>query len=390
MANRAVIEKVDSIAVPSSSRIWYGGLDGVRAIAVLLVFFVHYLPQLTLHGGWVGVLIFFVLSGFLITGILFDSQQDPHRFKNFYIRRTLRIFPLFYFSWIGVLLAGWALHAVWKPGHLFWLVYLGNYVRFFAGSDVLDRIYTSNPLLRLEIGHFWSLAVEEQFYLVWPFIVFFVGDRKKLIRICAAAVMLVPVIRLACNLLLPQGLLSMELLYRLTLTQCDGFLLGGLLALWLRGPGKDKLLAHSNKILLSSLAALLIAYLVNGKGHLLPLTPISFWMSTYGFTLVDLAAAGLLLCALRPLTAVYRFLTLSTLQVIGRYSYGIYVYHVILAPFLFLYVWPINPAHKDAFYRAHIVGDVILYLAIVVAVSACSYHLIERPFLKMKDSFTFR
>src|ERR1700731_1070913 len=78
---------------------WYLGLDGIRAVAVLLVFLMHYAYKQTLTIGWTGVLIFFVLSGFLIPGILYDNQEEPHRFRNFYIRRTLRIFPLFYFAW---------------------------------------------------------------------------------------------------------------------------------------------------------------------------------------------------------------------------------------------------------------------------------------------------
>src|ERR1035441_5956434 len=93
---------------------WYKGLDGVRAIAVTVVFLQHYAAMLVLNGGLIGVQIFFVLSGFLITGILFESRHDSFRFRNFYIRRTLRIFPLFYFSWALILIAGLFLHLQWK------------------------------------------------------------------------------------------------------------------------------------------------------------------------------------------------------------------------------------------------------------------------------------
>ena len=85
---------------------YYIALDGLRAIAVIMVFFQHYgAGKAFLFGwGWTGVDIFFVLSGFLITGILYDSQQKPHRYRDFYIRRTLRIFPLYYFVWAVILL----------------------------------------------------------------------------------------------------------------------------------------------------------------------------------------------------------------------------------------------------------------------------------------------
>ena len=88
---------------PDSHGVWFPGLDGVRGIAIGLVFMVHYLRRGG-HIGWMGVLIFFVLSGFLITGVLFNGRNETHRFRNFYIRRTLRIFPLFYFIWLLALL----------------------------------------------------------------------------------------------------------------------------------------------------------------------------------------------------------------------------------------------------------------------------------------------
>jgi peptidoglycan/LPS O-acetylase OafA/YrhL len=369
---------------------WYLGLDGVRAIAVLLVFSSHYIGAKVTVGGWIGVPIFFVLSGFLITGILYDNQNEPYRFRNFYIRRTLRIFPLFYFSWLLVLIAGYFLHAQWHAADLFWLLYLGNYVRFFAGTPGLDHIFTLNQHLPIEIGHFWSLAVEEQFYLIWPLVVFLVGKRKTLIRICVSAIIFVPILRTVLFFVLPQDLLSMGILFRLTFVQCDAFLLGGLIALWMRGPEKSRLLLHSNKILYGSLGALVAAYLLNSGTHMIPLTGDTPWMSTYGFTLVDLTAAGLILCSLRPGSIVFRVMTLWPLRIVGKYSYGIYVYHVLLAPFLRYYVWPVNDIQGTWLYRIHVGLSTILYLLIVLAVSVCSYHFVELPFLGMKERFTMR
>ena len=163
-------------AVAESKGAWYPGLDGVRAIAVLLVFAVHYL----LNGkiGWTGVPIFFVLSGFLITGVLYDNRNEARRFRNFYIRRTLRIFPLFYFIWFCVLIGAIFLHEQWSPIQLLWPIYLGNFARHLVGTIAVDHIYTNIPWYPIEIGHFWSLAVEEQFYLLWPLIVFKVSNRK--------------------------------------------------------------------------------------------------------------------------------------------------------------------------------------------------------------------
>ena len=116
---------------PPENKKFYPALDGFRAVAVLMVFYQHYIginePQL--NWGWTGVDFFFVLSGFLITGILYDTRNATHRFRDFYVRRTLRIFPLYY----GVLLAGLCLNPIfhwqWHPAWILWPLYLGNYVR---------------------------------------------------------------------------------------------------------------------------------------------------------------------------------------------------------------------------------------------------------------------
>ena len=391
-SNPAPLTKM-TLTAPSdhgSPKNWYRGLDGVRAIAVLLVFSVHYMGFFTFFAGWIGVLVFFVLSGFLITGILYDNRDESHRFRNFYVRRTLRIFPLFYFAWLLVLVASLLLHASWHPLQLLWVVYLGNYVRFIAGNLSMDHIFTAHSNLPLEIGHFWSLAVEEQFYLIWPLVVFWVRTRKTLLRICGLTVVAVLLLRIALWATVPDSVLSMELLYRVSFTQCDAFMLGGLMALWMRGPEKDALLRHSSKILFIAMAALVVAYVANNGFHARNLLDTSAWMSTYGFTLVDCAAAGLILCALRPDSPVFRVTTSWPLRIVGRYSYGIYVYHVLLMPFLHTYVLPVNAAAPKLAYRLHLALSTSIDLLIVVAVSALSYHVVELPFLAMKDRFTVR
>jgi peptidoglycan/LPS O-acetylase OafA/YrhL len=344
----------------------------------------------TLFAGWTGVLIFFVLSGFLITGILYDNRGELHRFRNFYVRRTLRIFPLFYFAWLLVLVTSLLLHATWHPLQILWVVYLGNYVRFLVSDLRLDHIFTAHSNLPLEIGHFWSLAVEEQFYLIWPLVVFHVRTRKTLLRICGSTMIAVLMLRIVLWATVPDRLLSLEFLYRLTFTQCDAFMLGGLMALWMRGPEKDALLRHSSKILSASLASFALAYGFNNGFHVRYLLDTSAWMSTYGFTLVDCCAAGLILCALRPGSLVFRSTALLPLRVLGRYSYGFYVYHVLLMPFLHFYVLPVNPLAPKLAYRLHLAVSTSVDFVIILAVSACSYHFIEAPFLAMKERFTVR
>ncbi len=226
---------------------WYPALDGVRGIAVFLVFTVHYVPRLTGYIGWSGVLIFFVLSGFLITGGLYDNRNKPRRFRNFYIRRTLRIFPLFYFIWLCIFLAAIFVRVCagvrcWCSG----LSTFGNYARFLGGTEAVDRIWTNH--FAFEIGHFWSLAVEEQFYLLWPLIVYRVNDPRRLIRICIVVIVVVLLLRVLLSLVLPHRILDLEFLYRMKFFQADGFLLGGLLALVMRGPKESVLLRSGSKL----------------------------------------------------------------------------------------------------------------------------------------------
>ena len=173
-----------SPGVPKSA--YYVALDGLRAVAVIMVFLQHYgAGHAFLFGwGWTGVDIFFVLSGFLITGLLYDSQNKVHRYRDFYVRRTLRIFPLYYFIWAVILLLAPFADWQWNIRWALWPAYLGNYARFFffhqPGDPYrFDKLTFGAPVsawfgypFHLYVGHFWSLCVEEQFYLVWPLVVF--------------------------------------------------------------------------------------------------------------------------------------------------------------------------------------------------------------------------
>jgi peptidoglycan/LPS O-acetylase OafA/YrhL len=159
--------------VRPKDRAYYPSLDGLRAVSFLAVFCWHYLA---VPYGWAGVDVFFVLSGFLITGILYDSQDAPHRVRNFYIRRTLRIFPLYYGVLLAILLLTPWMRWAWSWQWIAWPLYLGNFLRFlyphmdnrfvsaFADAQLISK---ARPGLTLYLGHFWTLCVEEQFYLVW-------------------------------------------------------------------------------------------------------------------------------------------------------------------------------------------------------------------------------
>ena len=333
-----------SIILPSpENKRYYPSLDGLRALAVLMVFFQHHLVSTfpSLGWGWAGVDIFFVLSGFLITGILYDTQNASHRFRVFYMRRTLRIFPLFYGVLFLALVTTPVMDWMWNPAWLLWACYLGNYARYFylyspllplGAIEHLVSRYHAQVDLTLYVGHFWSLCVEEQFYLVWPLVVFTVRRRETLRTLCLLALPLVLAARIACLWLLPQSWLAEEFLYRATPLRLDALLLGGLLALSLRGPEAPVVLRAAKPILFSfSIGFTIFEVLygtISGSDHIyLPVSgdPI---LTTVGYTLIDIFSAALILGCISSGSPLARFFSLRPLRALGRISYGFYVFMI--------------------------------------------------------------
>jgi len=164
-------------------RPFYPALNGLRAVAILMVFVNHYgalaigrtIPLMF----WPGVDLFFVLSGFLITGILYDSRESERYFRDFYTRRALRIFPLYYGFFVLVRILKPLLHLVYSP--LFWSnwLYVSNLVRPWWGNptEIFWPQVTPTPVV---LGALWSLCVEEQFYLVWPLLVLLLRSCKAI------------------------------------------------------------------------------------------------------------------------------------------------------------------------------------------------------------------
>lgn len=383
---------VPDLPEPENKR-FYPALDGLRAVAVLMVFCTHYLNQVrAINWGWTGVDLFFVLSGFLITGILYDTRHIQHRFRNFYVRRTLRIFPLYY----GVLLVAFlltpAFHWMWHPANYFWLLYLSNYARFVWLPDFLRNPAITEHLrstlfhssLVINFGHFWSLAIEEQFYLAWPMVVFLVKDRIKLRNICVGVCLFCLAARIACLYLVPQPYLNAELLGRLTPLRADALLLGGFLALTLRGPEAEWLRRAVRPALLLFVAgfALFEAIYNLNLHHFYYPNLIGSFLSTAGYTLVDLFAGIVILLALEPSSFLYRIFTLKPLRRLGQMSYGFYVFHEIPHEIYARLVFHTYGTHRHPEY---VLAFVALFGTLVL--SYLSFRFFETPFLRLKDRF---
>ena len=258
---------------------------------------------------WEGVDLFFVLSGFLITGILYDSRDDPHFFRSFYIRRALRIFPLYYGFFLLVAALTPLLHLRYQP--ILWsnLLYISNLTRIHP--EVRNPTVIFFPQMHggfVLLGVLWSLCVEEQFYLVWPMLLKLLPSRRAMMRFCAAAIVLTPVLRTALWFHDPAKVAASHYLYYVTYTRCDTLFIGCWMALWLRGVRLDskEVGRIAYPLILLPLLILVVGELTAGRRW--TFDEVNPLLCTYGYSLIGLIAAGVLLLALDEESAVFRIL----------------------------------------------------------------------------------
>ena len=364
-------------------------LDGLRAIAILAVLWHnttagHYhgntiveLINLCSNAGWLGVQLFFVLSGFLITGLLLDGTDEQHRFRNFYARRVLRIFPPYYALLITFCLILPAVfpHTPILHEHLDrslwnWL-FLNNWTSPFIGDT---------PTL----PHLWSLAVEEQFYIVWPACVFFL-PRRTLPWLCLCVVLSALIVRFGITLYDP--VFASDATYTFTVARWDALAIGSGLAFFMRNADAYRELRryarpifYSSAVYIIGFAAIDHNFAPTGQG-LIPLNQ----------TIAALFFAALIFMAVQANAGRahhwQRFLLLPALQSIGKYSYAMYLFHLPLT----IILEPHWHRYAVAFSADHPSWSVTTFSFIVFACTYClaatSWVLLERPCLRLKRFF---
>jgi peptidoglycan/LPS O-acetylase OafA/YrhL len=366
----------------------FPALDGIRALAVTWVFALHYnggihgsalkLVNAIASRGGMGVDLFFVLSGFLITGILYDTRSDSRFFVRFFGRRSIRIFPIFYSVLAILLLLTPLLKYQWRLGHLAFPFYLGNFAMAIDPS-LQDVNSVVHPAASARLIHFWSLCVEEQFYLIWPFVVWFVGDRMRLIWTAGGLSVAALGLRIAFVLHFPPRYFEMWMQHLLPF-RMDALLIGAVLALVLRGPNAD-FWQRSCKWLFMLGAAIMVV------GSVLSPSLDSLWFNTVGYSAVAVAAAGLIGATLRSGSVAFRLFHLRPLRVLGKYSYGFYVYHLIWAR-----AWRYLELLLATQLHVPVVGRAILDLGCFAAtfiVAKLSYDHFEVRFLRLKKHFEY-
>lgn len=332
----------------SSDHRYYPALDGARALAALLVLIFHStqeglaLPSIA-RFGQTGVDLFFVLSGFLITSILLAARQrDWGEVRTFYARRSFRIFPLYYLCL--TVCALFFFPCSWP----YW-VYLQNF-------------WTSTGMPVAGPVHLWSLAVEEQFYLVWPFVVLFV-PRRFLLRLLGAVILGSFLLRLVLAA-------HHRDVYSLTFTRLDGLAAGAVLAV-LQARGS---LSRWRPVLLAMMLTAALAVVVTGmqfRGE------DRVWFTAAKYSLLTAMYTGLigwLLCS--PEAMLSRLLSVRPMREIGRVSYGLYVWH----PFVFSFVFR-HMGDAPAWWKG------LSSFALAFLFAFASWYGYERHFLKLKDRF---
>ncbi|MEP7311530.1 MAG: acyltransferase [Pseudomonadota bacterium] len=351
-------------------------LDGLRGLAILWVIPHNsdvFLAEknwvwpfaVVAHTGWIGVQLFFVLSGFLITGKLLDTRNASNYYSVFYGRRILRIFPLYFLTLIGFLLV--LPHFVELPSeilasyrHQVWLwVFLNNWAQAHGNS-----VYW--------FTHFWSLAIEEQFYVVWPFVVAWLSG-SRLLWFCAITIALACLARIA---MLASGADS-QAVYLLTITRMDALAFGALAAIALRSDAFVQAIRARRALLLWSALTLLA-----GCGLLTHVYDTTRALTiTGGYTIL---AAGLsVIVLLAALETAQGVLTNPVLRTVGKYSFAMYVFHIPISlclqdPLLAI-LKPIGSAYPLIY---SVCIGVLSFAAAVL-----SYHLVEKHFLGLKYLF---
>lgn len=348
-------------------------LDGLRAIAVLLVLY-HHAPTLfgrghgaaggvfhASRGAWLGVDLFFVLSGFLITNILLHGRGHRGALARFWTRRALRIFPLAYAYLATLALLAWgtsAFPALRDPASF------GMAAAYLANVHIAEHGWCAPALALL-----WSLAVEEQFYLAWPLLALRL-PRRALVATLALAIVAAPLLRLAT--LASAGDVAV---YVLPWCRMDALAWGGLLALAWDSPWRAAVRAVARWLALPALGVVVGTM----AARTLPVGPdAAHWFVGFGFTAVALAFAVLVAWALDPPRPVGAALSAAPLRAIGRVSYGLYVWHVITAQVVAATLSRVAP-------KLPFVGWLGAWLLLLAAVAAASWRWLESPLLRLKE-----
>lgn len=350
------------------------GLDGVRGVAVLLVFISHFhwilspdpfftkvtpwhFINRTFEAGFMGVDIFFVLSGFLITSLLMKDRSTNRKnlFRRFYRRRALRLLPALY----ALLIANFFVSR-WEnfPGDIQWRT-TWHAILFLNNWNIVNNFDEAQN----DLGHLWSLGIEEQFYLIWPLTLWLLAKLKIPSKMMIPLILFASLGVMAHRTSLWNEGTSWIILYVRTDTRLDSLLIGAMFAYVYRHfQVPSKIL---NSVATSSFIGLIYIKYVLYK------SPFIFEM---GYTIIALLAGFIILSVVEGVFFVQKVFTWRPLTMIGKVSYGLYLWHM---PIFLLFGRHVTSGPKPL--------RILIGIVIASVVTSLSWFFIEKPFLNIKN-----
>jgi peptidoglycan/LPS O-acetylase OafA/YrhL len=342
-------------------------LDSLRGLAAIGIILFHYTypsraHDLVFYTGAASLELFFVLSGFLITSIIITNCENEKFLSNFYVRRGLRIYPIYYLLIFGLVVIRWFRPEIYSlRGLPYYLTYTQHVQRYWSGQE---------PPMIYPLSHTWSLAVEEQFYIIWPVLIRLLGRRMV---IPLSVVFIASALAARAYGFSPQILIG----------RSDGFAMGSLLAALLAEARARPAAAWAYRLALALTGFLALSYLTWGM-VLTGQKPFDTGnaLAIYNISVINafvLAVVGLVVCyAGHPFLGVLRT---GPLCYVGKISYGLYLYHLPLMVFL---TTPIRAVGVENRW-----GMVAIEMLACFALSALSWSAIEQPILSIKDRFRY-
>ncbi len=374
-------------------------LDGLRGVAITLVVIYHFLyctavstagglakhVLAPLRLGWTGVDLFFVLSGFLIGGILLDARESSNFFETFYTRRLYRILPLYgavvlvCFLQMTLIESRSGSHfSFMLQGRLPWL----SYVFFVQNFWMAAR----NTFGTWGLGVTWSLAVEEQFYITLPLLIWLV-DPKKLRKLLVGGVIAAPLLRTLLCILWPDKFM---VTFAMMPCRADALLLGVLAALVMRTPADRAWIERNGRPILRGILVLLVGCVVfvhKAAG------PDNLAMRTFGYSWMALLYSLILLYSLTQQSSLMsRVLRVKSLRSLGKIAYGVYLLHSYALALITAIVSPIHRYYDfwpvlDSWLQ---VGITTAALLATIAICNVSWRFFEQPLVQMGHRSEFR
>lgn len=374
---------------------YYRPLDGLRGIAILLILFHHLLifdPKIyeffsrIISNGWIGVDLFFLLSGFLITGNLLDTKKNKKYFIVFFTKRILRIFPLYYLFLFIIFLLFPLLYSNDKSSidlfksSLFW---------YYTHLTNIGMVFDIGLWLPFATSHLWSLSVEEQFYIIWPFVVLFI-DRKYFIIFCISICVISPIFRwllLELDIFSDNHYSNINIvnfsIYILTPCRLDGFVFGAIISYIIRYKDPKFFIDQLKRLFFFSLLLLIIIFIYT-KGNF---GWDQFIVQTFGYSALSLFF-GLILYSSICEFKFLNFLNSDILVFFGRYSYSMYLFHMPIH-----YIVTNSIINNYAFFYYNSLLKTFLCFAIsmifTIIVSILTWNICEKHFIKIKNRLVY-